>query len=58
MICMPCVSTCKEVSNAVAEKVGLEMALSVLVSIGKIKIFLSLSASFFFFFLNACNVTV
>lgn len=56
--CMPRVSMCQEVLNAAAEKVGLEMALSVLVSIWKIKIFFPLSPFFFFFFLKACNMTV
>lgn len=45
--CMPRVSMCQEVLNAVAEKVGPEMALSVLVSIWKIKLF-SLSLPTFF----------
>lgn len=44
--CMPHVSMYQEVLNVVAEKDGLEMALNVLVSIQKIKLF---SFSFFFF---------
>ena len=58
--CMPRVSIYQEVLNVVAEKDGLEMALNVLVSIQKKKLFsLFLSLSLFFFFLmKACIVTV